>query len=299
MSKVSMILLSVAVLLIAGFTYVWRTAGPGTLDLLDRVVNHASYRHDTDLAFGTHGQKLDVWRTQETADTARRPVLIFINGGGWVKGTRGEYGWAARGYADNGFVVVLPDYRKVPDVRFPAFLEDGAEAVRWTRDNIARFGGDPNRVAIAGHSAGGHTVAMLALDPQWLAQAGAEGAVKAVVGLSGPYDFYPFTGRAVAAMGKWPHPQETQPLAYARKDVPPMMLVTGTDDTTVRPKNARNLAARLRAVGAVVEEKEYAGQGHEDIAMALSQPFRGKNNVLADSVAFLNVHLAKPAAPAQ
>lgn len=299
MTKKSMVLFTLAVLLVGGFVYVWKTAGPGTLDLLDRVVNRASYRHEADIAFGAHAQKLDVWRTRETAIGDRRPVLIFVNGGGWVKGTRGEYGWAARAYADNGFVVVLPDYRKVPDVRFPAFLEDGAEAVRWTRDNITRFGGDPDRIAIAGHSAGAHTVAMLALDPQWLARAGASGAVKAAVGLSGPYDFYPFTGRAVAAMGQWPRPQETQPLAYARKDGPPLMLVTGVDDTTVRPKNARNLAAKLRAIGAVVEEKEYAGQGHEDIAMALSRPFRSKSTVLADSVAFLNAHLAKPAAPAQ
>jgi len=298
MTKKSMVLLALVVLLVGGLVYVLKTAGPGTLDLLDRVVNRASYRHEADIAFGTHGQKLDVWRAQETAAGAKRPVIIFINGGGWIKGTRGEYGWAARGYADNGFVVVLPDYRKVPDVRFPAFLEDGAEAVRWTRDNIARFGGDPDRIAIAGHSAGAHTVAMLALDPQWLARVGASGAVKAAVGLSGPYDFYPFTGRAVAAMGQWPRPQETQPLAYARNDAPPMMLVTGTDDTTVRPKNARNLAAKLKAMGAVIEEKEYAGQGHEDIAMALSRPFRGKNNVLADSVAFLNAHLGKAASPA-
>ncbi len=294
----SLVLLVLACLLVGGSAYVWNTAGPGTLDLLDRAVNRDSYRHGSDIAFGTHGQKLDVWQAQAGTDTARRPVVIFINGGGWVKGTRGEYGWAARGYADNGFVVVLPDYRKVPHVRFPAFLEDGAEAVRWTRDNIARFGGDPDRIAIAGHSAGAHTVAMLALDPQWLTRAGAPGAVKAAVGLSGPYDFYPFTGRAVAAMGQWPRPQETQPLAYARKDAPPMLLVTGIDDTTVRPKNARNLAAKLKAVGAVVEEKEYAGQGHEDIAMALSRPFRGKNNVLADSVAFLNAHLGKAASPA-
>ena len=100
-------------------------------------------------------------------------------------------------------------------------------------------------------------------------------------------------------MGAWPRPQETQPLAYARKDAPPMMLVTGTVDTTVRPKNARNLAARLKALGAPVEEKEYAGQGHEDIAMALSLPFRGKSPVLEDTASFLNAHLAKVAPPAQ
>ena len=70
-----------------------------------------------------------------------------------------------------------------------------------------------------------------------------------------------------------------------------MLLVTGTADTTVRPKNARNLFKRLTDVGAVVVEKEYPGVGHEDVAMALSLPFRGKAPVLDDSVAFLNAHL--------
>jgi acetyl esterase/lipase len=269
-------------------------AGPGTLDILDRLTPGAGgARVAAGEAFGSHGQRLDVWRSGD-AKPERAPVLVFFHGGGWVKGDRQSYGWAARAYASRGFVVVVPDYRKVPQVRFPAFVEDGAEVVRWTHDNVVRFGGDPERIAIAGHSAGGHTVAMLTLDPQWLAKAGAPGAVKAAVGLSGPYDFYPFTGRAVKAMGQWPRPQETQPLAYARTDAPPMMLVTGTEDTTVRPKNARNLTARLRSLGAPVMLKEYAGQGHEDIAMALSLPFRGKAPVLDDSVAFL-----RQAMPAQ
>ena len=281
--------------ILLGASAVAYTAGPGTLDVIDRfTLGEGGSEIAADVGFGAHGQKLDVWRSGP-AKPGGAPVIVFFHGGGWVKGTRGEYGWAARAYASKGFVVVVPDYRKVPQVRFPGFVEDGADAVRWTRDNIARFGGDPGRIAVAGHSAGAHTVAMLALDPQWLAKAGAPGAVKAAVGLSGPYDFYPFTGRSVAAMGGWPRPQETQPLAYARTDAPPMMLVTGTMDTTVRPKNARNLAAKLKAVGATVEKKEYAGQGHEDIAMALSLPFRGKAPVLDDSTAFLNAHLGKTA----
>lgn len=288
----------VLVPLFLGAATVAYTAGPGTLDVIDRFTRGAGAdKVAGDVSYGAHGQQLDVWRNAKTVPGA--PVIIFLHGGGWVKGTRSEYGWAGRAYASRGFVVVVPDYRKVPQVRFPAFVEDGADAVRWTRDNIARFGGDPARIAVAGHSAGAHTVAMLALDPQWLAKAGAPGAVKAAVGLSGPYDFYPFTGRSVASMGQWPRPQETQPLAYARKDAPPMMLVTGTEDTTVRPKNARNLAAKLKALGAPVELKEYVGQGHEDIAMALSLPFRGKAPVLDDSVAFLNANLAKAASPAQ
>ena len=272
---------------------------PGLLDTLDKATPGAgATKVGASIAFGSHAQALDVWRSGKAVDGGA-PVIVFFHVGGWVKGSRGEYGWVARAYAAKGFVVVVPDYRKVPKAVFPAFVEDGADAVRWTKDNIARFGGDPSRIAVAGHSAGAHTVAMLALDPQWLAKAGAPGAVKAAVGLSGPYDFYPFTGRSIAAMGEWPRPQETQPLFYARKDAPPMLLVIGTTDTTVRPKNARNLAAKLKSIGAPVELKEYAGQGHEDIVMALSLPFRGKAPVLDDTVAFLNANLGKAAPPAQ
>lgn len=280
----------VIVAAIAAFAYT--RSGPALLDTLDRFWPGEGATKVADaVPFGKHGQTLNVWRN---GSTKAAPVLIFYYGGGWVKGSAAEYGWAARAYASKGFVVVVPDYRKVPQVRFPAFVQDAADAVRWTRDNIAEFGGDPSRIAVAGHSAGAHSVAMLALDPQWLAAAGAPAAIKAAVGLSGPYDFYPFTGRAVAAMGEWPRPAETQPLNFARKDAPPMMLVTGTADTTVRPKNARNLFTALKAAGAVVVKKEYAGLGHEDVAMALSLPFRGKAPVLDDSAAFVMTHLGKP-----
>ena len=266
---------------------------PGMLDGLDRVTPGAgASRVAPGMAFGKQGQRLDVWRNG-AIKPGGAPVIVFFYGGGWVKGTREDYGWAARAFASRGFVVVVPDYRKVPTVRFPAFVEDAADAVLWTRDNIERHGGDPDRVALAGHSAGAHAVAMLALDRRWLTRAGVDpGIVKAGVGLAGPYDFFPFTGRSVEAMGQWPRPQETQPIAFARADAPPLLLVTGTEDTTVRPRNARNLARRLTELGAPVKLKEYAGQGHEDVVMALSLPFRNKAPVLDDSVAFLNAKLA-------
>jgi acetyl esterase/lipase len=285
-------ILAAIVTLAAIGAFLYTRSGPALLDGIDRFwPGEGGTQVANAVAFGKHGQTLNVWRN---GDAKNAPVLIFYYGGGWVKGSADDYGWAARAYASKGFVVVLPDYRKVPQVRFPAFVQDAADAVKWTKDNIANYGGDPNRIAITGHSAGAHSVAMLALDPQWLAAAGASGAVKAAVGLSGPYDFYPFTGRAVAAMGQWPKPAETQPLTYARKDAPPMMLLTGTTDTTVRPKSARNLFKALTAVGADVAEKEYPGLGHEDIAMALSLPFRGKATVLDDSSAFLMTHLKDP-----
>lgn len=267
---------------------------PGALNALDLANGGGNgvERVATGVAFGARGQSLDVWAPQR--GTAPSPVLIFYHGGGWVKGRRQDYGFAARAFAVRGFVVVVPDYRKVPGVRFPAFLQDGADAVRWTRDNIARFGGDASRLALAGHSAGGYTVAMLALDRQWLKAAGVDpNIVRAGVGLCGPYDFYPWTSRrAVDAMAGVADPQITQPIRFARRDAPPLLLVTGTEDVTVRPRNAINLTTALKALGAPVELRNYSGLDHEDIIMALSKPFRGKGPVLADSAAFLDRALA-------
>ena len=269
---------------------------PAQLSLLDGAIGGGvgASRPGSALPFGTHGQTLDVWRPAGKV-TVKRPVLIFWYGGGWAKGDRRAYAFAARAYARSGFVVVMPDYRKVPDIRFPAFLQDGAEAVKWTRDHIAEYGGDPDRIAVAGHSAGAHIVAMLTLDTQWLKAEGVNPKIiKAAVGLSGPYDFYPFTSnRAIEAM-KGADPATTQPINFARADAPPMLLVTSTGDTEVRPKNAINLAAKLKALGAPVTLIQYPALTHEDVAKALSKPFRGKGPILADSVAFLNAKLEAP-----
>lgn len=242
--------------------------------------------------FGSHGQRLDIWGPNDLSG-APLPVVIFWYGGGWAKGDRASYAFAGRALAKAGFIVVIPDYRKVPQVHFPAFLDDGAEAVAWTQDNIAQYRGDPGRVAVMGHSAGAWQAVMLALDAKRLAAAGADPAIiKAGVGLSGPYDFHPFTSdRAIAAFSEWPRPAETQPITFARADAPPLLLVTSDGDETVRPKNAVNLAARLRELGAPVEVKNYGPLDHEEVVMALSVPFRDKGPVLADSVAFLKAQL--------
>ncbi|HTI31195.1 MAG TPA: alpha/beta hydrolase [Sphingomonas sp.] len=260
---------------------------PSALDLIDRAWPSAAKRVGTDLPY-LPGKRhsLDIWDVP--GGKSPKPVLIFWYGGGWVKGSKEDYGFAARAYAAKGYLVVVPDYRLVPEVRFPAFVQDGAAAVKWVEANIARYGGDPQRIAFAGHSAGAHTAIMLATDPRYLRAAGVDPKVVfGAVGLSGPYDFYPFTGRAIAAMAGVDY-RLTQPVLLATRDTPPLMLVTGTEDTTVRPKNARNLARRLGELGAPAVLKEYPGLNHEDIVVALSRPFRGKGDVLDASTAFLD-----------
>ena len=173
----------------------YNTEPPRLLSWGDRIIGGGGGAKliADDVAFGTTGQTLDVW-APDGKPTGLRPVLVFFYGGGWVHGDRRAYDFAARAFARAGYVVVVPDYRKVPGVRFPAFVQDAAQAMKWTRDHIRELGGDPARIAIAGHSAGGYLVAMLALDPRWLRAEGVDPAIiRAGIGMCGPYDFYPFT----------------------------------------------------------------------------------------------------------
>lgn len=241
-------------------------------------------------------QRLDLYAPAKL--TAPAPVLVFFYGGNWSSGHRGGYRFVGEAFAARGFIVAIPDYRLVPQVRFPGFVQDGASAIRWVRDNVRRYGGDPSRIALAGHSAGAYIAMMLALDTRWLNAAGvASATISAVAGLAGPYDFYPFDVAASEnAFGAYPHPEETQPINFVRRDAPPAFLAAGDRDTTVKPRNSIALAQALRAAGARVELKLYPGLGHVDILLALSKPFRGKAPVLADSVAFLRARLGEVAA---
>ena len=244
-----------------------------------------------DVAFGPDPrQKLDVYVPAKAAAGARLPVVIFFYGGGWVRGERAEYGFAARAFAARGYVAIVPDYRLVPGVRFPAFLQDGALAVKWARDHSAEFGGDPARIAVSGHSAGAYIGAMLTLDRHYLTDVGVDPkTIRAAALLSGPYDFYPFTEmRGRDALGHWPRPLETQPINFARSDAPPMLLIHGTADTVVRPYNSQRLAAKLKALGAPVELRLYPGKSHIDTIKSLSPAFRGSTPALADAIAFLD-----------
>lgn len=256
----------------------------------DRLTSSGSARQVADsVPYGANPrQTLDVWAPRRSSEEPL-PVVIFFYGGGWSEGAAADYGFAGAAYAANGFIAVVPDYRLVPSVRFPAFVEDGALAVKWVRDNIGRYGGDPERVTLAGHSAGAYIGAMLTLDRRYLRKAGVDPTiVRAAALLSGPYDFYPFTEtRGRDAFGAWPNPAETQPISFARADAPPMLLAHGTADRIVMPYNSRRLAERLKQLGAPVTLRMYSGVNHTDTVASLARAFRGRTPALAESSRFL------------
>ncbi|CAO4149160.1 hypothetical protein LPLAFNJD_LOCUS2875 [Methylorubrum aminovorans] len=244
-----------------------------------------------DAAYGADPrQRLDVF--VPTVPVERAPVLVFFYGGSWSSGSKDDYAFAAQAFAAQGFVTVLPDYRLYPQSRFPDFLKDGAAAIAWVRDNIAAQGGDPNRIVLAGHSAGAYNAAMLGLDPEYLRQAGVDPrSVRAVAGLSGPYDFLPFDQKiSIEVFGQAPDPEATQPVSFAGAHSPPTFLATGDRDTVVKPRNTASLAAILRNARVPVQERVYEGLDHSDTLLALSVSFRRKAPVLAEMSAFLHQH---------
>jgi acetyl esterase/lipase len=227
-------------------------------------------------------QRLDLYRPRQQAGPT--PVLVFLYGGSWQSGTRQGYGFAGRALAARGFLVAVPDYRLVPDVRCPGFLEDNAAAVRWLRANAARFGGDADRIVLVGHSAGAYNAAMLALDPRWLGKD--RSAVRGFVGLAGPYDFLPLDSPITRAAFGAAADASIQPGSFASADDPPALLLHGAKDATVLPRNSVKLAERLRSAGGEAHTKLYPGLGHVGILTSIARPFRGKAPVLDDIARF-------------
>lgn len=239
-----------------------------------------------DRAFGAHPrQRLDIYGPRGLAGAAKVPVIVWFYGGSWNSGVKEGYGFAGRALAARGFIVVVPDYRLVPEIRYPAFLEDGAAAVKWVRANIAAYGGDPDRLVLAGHSAGAYNAAMLSLDERWLGED--RRAVRGLAGLAGPYDFLPLDLEITrAAFGAAPDLAATQPINLAGPGDPPALLLAGAKDDLVRPANSRRLAERLGEAGVDAEAKIYPGLGHVGVMTALARPLRGKAPVLDDVADF-------------
>ena len=256
------------------------------------------------IAYAAHSRhRLDICR-RSGANAA--PVVIFFYGGAWRSGNKKLYRYVAKALARRGYVAVVPDYRIYPEVRYPEFLRDGAQVVRWVKDNIADFGGDPDKVFLTGHSAGAHIAAMLSLDARWLKKVGLDPRrdIVGLIGLAGPYDYLPLRDETLKIIFGGADRPDTQPIFHVAPGAPPALLITGGRDRLVEPGNSLRLAARLVAAGNAVTVKTYRRVGHYIIVAAIAPILREFVPVLRDVDAFIAATLgetplqAAPAAPA-
>jgi len=263
-------------------------SGCSAASILNATVPRDGVSVEHGIAYGEGPRRrLDAYRNKDAAGP--HPLIVFLYGGSWRTGERGTYAFVATPLAARGAVVVVPDYRLYPEVVFPDFLDDNAHAVAWAVDHANELGADPHRVFIVGHSAGAYNAAMLAVDPRWLARAGLDRAqIAGVVGLAGPYDFLPMTDPDIipvfAPVDDGP---ASQPVTYVDGSNPPLLLLAGDADTTVRPANTRSLAARVAAAGGAVESRIYPGIGHIGIVTAFAPLFSGRAPVLDDVWRFI------------
>ena len=246
-----------------------------------------------DLEYGPDPrQRFDVFVPATASAASPLPVLVFFYGGGWDSGSKELYGWAAQALAAQGFVVAIADYRLVPEVLFPVFIQDAAAATARVAEVAATYGGDATRLGVIGHSAGAHLAMMIALDRRYMEAVGKPDLIRAAAGLSGPYDFLPFdVPSSINAFSQAPDPEQTQPLHFARADAPPLWLGHGTADVIVHDEDTLLLEARMRALGGRCEANLYQGLSHEDLIATFSPLFRKKAPVLADVSAFFHREL--------
>ena len=245
--------------------------------LLNATVPESGLTIERDVAYGDGPRRrMDVYRP--AGATSSLPLIVFLYGGSWRTGSKAVYRFVAAPLARLGAVVAVPDYRLYPEVVFPAFLEDCAAAVAFAAANATRWGADPRRLVLLGHSAGAYNAAMLLLDSSRLAAAGAPRPACGAL-LAGPYDFLPITDPDIIPVFPDPRPW-TQPIIYADGHNPPLLLLAGSDDRTVKPRNTVALAARIRAAGGPVEARILPGIGHIRLILAFAPLFRGNAPVL-------------------
>lgn len=262
-------------------------AGCSVRGMAEAVFVGDHFTRTADVPYGADPRlKLDVYRPRGVRPGA--PVVVWLYGGRWQEGSKRDYRLLADAMTRRGWIVVVPDYRLYPRVKFPAWVQDGAQAVRWARDHARELGGDSTNLFVMGHSAGAHTVALLALDEHWLRDAGLPvNAIRGFVALAGPVATTWTDADVQALMGPrqgWP---ATYPLTHVDATEPPLLLLHGTGDRTVSVENSRRLAAAIRERGGCAQVITYRGVGHVEIVVALSVPRLNSAPVLSDIARFV------------
>lgn len=216
---------------------------------------------------------LDLYRPQGS-DARPAPVVLFFYGGGWQRGERDQYRFVGRRLAQHGILTIVADYRTFPRAGFPDFVDDAARAAAWARRHAREYGGDPQRLFLAGHSAGAQIAALLATDPRYLQRHALEPRdLAGVIGLAGPYDFA-ITGQYRKVFGpsaQWP---QAQALNFVDGDEPGFLLIHGDRDRVVEVRDSVAFADRLRRHGVAAELLILPGASHGAPLAGLYAPQR-------------------------
>ncbi len=266
------------------------------LTIVNSLASLDDFNAVENIPYGQHPlNRLSVYSPKQLPAGYSNPTIVFFYGGCWggcETLNKEEYLFVAQALTAQGFTVVIPDYRRHPEVKFATIMQDAARSVQWVKDHIADYGGNPGQLFLMGHSAGAHIAAMLTLDESYLSTATYR-AVKGFIGLAGPYDFLPFTDAyQKVVFGPKENYPNTQPVNFVDGTEPPLLLLYGNDDHTVKPINIESLTRIVKRQGGCVESFRYKDLDHAELLGALSIPLRSEAPVLANIVGFVKKNVA-------
>ncbi len=237
------------------------------INLFERVPPNVVVKRDVE--YGNAGNRpllLDLYSPRDS--DAAVPAIVFIHGGAWKRGRKEDYRFYALHFARLGYVVASIEYRLSGEATFPAAIHDAKAAVRFMRAESESMGVDPDRIGVAGGSAGGHLAMMIGYSSDILELDGKSGhpdvssRVQCLVNLYGPTDLTTEYARNISTSNKavsdfFAGTYEEQPdsyaagspLNYVTKDDPPTLILHGTVDTLVPINQADILASKLAELG--------------------------------------------------
>ncbi|UFH56447.1 alpha/beta hydrolase [Spirosoma sp. KNUC1025] len=272
------------------------------LFLINEYAIARSSRRTKDIAYVTAStpgydserHRLDVYQPTKPS-TGNRPVMVFIHGGAWNSGNKNLYAYIGRRLADLNIVAVLINYRLSPSVEVPDMALDCARAVSWTQNHIAEYGGDPNRLFVMGHSAGGGLAALLTTDDALFKKLGVsnnpiKGAILDDPGGLDMFDYltkmeYPGDEKYLIPFGKKPAVwHDVSPMYYVKAGSPPMLIYAGERTYPSIASSTRRFGQRLQELGVTYQFKVIPDKKH--IGM-VTQLFWKNNVIYTDLLKFV------------
>jgi len=241
------------------------------------TVQQISYGNDPQQSFDLYLPK---------TRTPKIPV-VYVYGSAWRKKfNKADFVFVAQALTSLGHPVILPEHRRFPEIKFPVFVEDIADAIRHVDRNNIGLPKPFTEYIIMGHSSGAHTAALLATDQRYLKERNIKAQMKGLVAMSGPYDL-PMDDTEVKPIFSTATAKRAKPVLNVRPGMPPTLLLHGLADPRVPSYHATRFRDALLRNGNDVTTLLYRGVDHEKLIGGIAQPLRFLNNSFGDVRDFL------------
>lgn len=262
-------------------------------NLLNLTLSSSHYTIKRDISYGQkQRQNLDIYTPNETINKTKgrdRPTIVFVFGGAWKKGDKADFKFVGHAFTQAGYRVVIPNYRLYPEVEYPDFIDDIADAVQYIdQQSESLLGGLSQGIILMGHSSGAHTVALLATNQQYFKQRKVTTELKALVVLSGPYDLDLNHPEVAPIFRNYKNSDSVKPTRLVHRNMPPTLLLHGLSDTRVGVHHSKAFAQSLKQANIQHTIKLYRKVEHIPILTSIAVPLRSFSPSYRDITRFLS-----------